>query len=236
MYKCYDKLTAMTILNKLATSLGRRDEIPNQLLAAEIVRSKDRHAVQELIANLSHKDKGIPSDCIKVLYEIGASAPELLAPHYRVFGELLESRNNRLVWGAMTALDTIVSLEPKGIYSLLGRVLKTADAGSVITRDHAVGILIKLAREKQYAAKCFPLLLEQLLTCPNNQLPMYAEQSLVLLGAGAKAREPDARSTTNKGLAPKLIADLEKVLSKRLSNLEKESQQARVAKVLKRLR
>ena len=216
----------MTILNKLATSLGRRDEVPNQLLAAGIVRRKDERAVQELIQNLSHRDKGIQSDCIKVLYEIGESAPLLIAPHYKVFGALLESRNNRLVWGAMTALDAIAALEPKGTYGLLGKVLKATDEGSVITRDHAVGILTKLASNKQYTAKCFPLFLEQLRTCPNNQLPMYAERSLVLLGTNVTAGV----------LSPKMCADLEKVLTNRLSGLEKESQRVRVAKVLKRLR
>ena len=216
----------MTILNKLATSLGRRDEVPNQLLAAEIVRKKDKRAVEELIQNLSHRHKGIQSDCIKVLYEIGESAPQLIAPHYKVFGDLLESRNNRLVWGAMTALDAIASLEPKGIYGLLGKVLKATDEGSVITRDHAVGILTKLTSNKQYTAKCFPLILEQLRTCPNNQLPMYAEKSLALSDTGATAAV----------LSPKLCADLEKVLTNRLSGLEKESQKVRVAKVLKRLR
>jgi hypothetical protein len=211
----------MTILNKLATSLGRRDEVPNQLLAAEIVRTGNKQAVQELVDNLSHKDKGIQSDCIKVLYEIGESAPPLIAPHYKVFGGLLESRNNRLVWGAMTALDTIAAVEPKGVYSLLAKVLKAADGDSVIARDHAVGILVKLAKEKQYTAKCFPLLIEQLLTCPNNQLAMYAEKASSLLDAG---------------LSAKLVADLETVLTKRLPGLEKESQKARVVKVIKRLR
>jgi HEAT repeat protein len=214
----------MTILNKLATSLGRRDEIPNQLLAAEIVRTKDKRAVQELIQNLSHKDKAIQSDCIKVLYEIGASAPRLIAPYYKDFGDLLESRNNRLIWGAMTALDAIAAVEPEGIYGLLARVLKAADEGSVITRDHAVGILIELAREEHYTAKCFPLLLEQLRTCPNNQLAMYAEKSQVLFEKGSSSRV----------LSPKMIAELEKVLVKRLAGLEKASQKARVAKVLKR--
>jgi hypothetical protein len=211
----------MTILDRLATSLGRRDEVPNQLLAAEILRKKNTRAVQELIDNLANKDKGIRSDCIKVLYEIGKSAPEAIAPHYQVFADLLESRDNRLVWGAMIALDTIAAVDPKAIYSLLGKVLKAADEGSVISRDHAVNILITLAGEKQYTAKCFPLLIEQLLTCPNNQLPMYAERSLVLISAG---------------LSSQMTSDFEKVLTKRLPALEKESLKARLTKVLKRLR
>jgi hypothetical protein len=206
----------MTVLNKLASNLGRRDEVPNQVLACEIARSGDKKAVKELVDNLFHKDKNIQSDCIKVLYEIGEQRPELIAGYYRQFGELLDSNNNRLTWGAMTALDAIASQEPKGVYSFLSKILASSEAGSVITRDHAVGILIKLATLKQYAARCFPLLIEQLLTCPNNQLPMYAEMSLVAVTA------------TNR-------AALERVLTNRLPGLEKESQKKRVAKVLKRL-
>ncbi len=129
---------------------------------------------------------------------------------------MLESKSNRLVWGAMIALDAIALQEPKGVYSLLVRIMAAADAGSVITRDHAVGILTKLGTLKPYEAKCLPLLIEQLRTCPTNQLPMYAEMSLAV-------------ATDKNG------KELEKVLSKRLGNLEKDSQRKRLTKVLKRL-
>jgi hypothetical protein len=42
----------MTILHKLASSLKRRDEIPNQLLAEEIVRTNNRSAVKELVEHV----------------------------------------------------------------------------------------------------------------------------------------------------------------------------------------
>jgi len=114
-------------------------------LAHQIVRENDAAAVKELIVNLHHKHKGIQSDCIKVLYEIGAANPDLIAKYYREFGKLLESKHNRLVWGAMMALDTITLREPKGIYGMLSKILKVADtSGSVIARDQAVGILVKL--------------------------------------------------------------------------------------------
>jgi hypothetical protein len=206
----------MSVLNKLATALNRRDEVPNQELAEKIVRANDRAAVKELVENLANKDKRVQSDCIKVLYEIGYRRPALIAPYYREFGKLLDSKTNRLVWGAMTALDSITLQEPKGVYSLLGRILDVADRGSVITRDHAVGILVKLGTLKQHADKCVPLVLEQLLACPNNQLPMYAEMSLPLVNEKNKAA-------------------LQKVLTRRMDGLEKESQKKRVAKVLKRL-
>jgi hypothetical protein len=206
----------MTVLDKLATALNRRDEVPNQELAKDIVLTNDRRAVKDLVENLAHKDKNIQSDCIKVLYEIGEREPALIAPYYREFGKLLDSKNNRLVWGAMTALDSITAQEPKGVYGLLPKILDVADSGSVITRDHAVGILVKLGTLQQYADECMPLLVEQLLTCPNNQFPMYAEMSLALVN--------DKNKTT-----------LQKAMTRRLDGLEKESQKKRVAKVLKQL-
>ena len=141
----------MSVLDKLATTLNRRDEVPNQELALRIVDAGDTSAVKELVVHLGHKDKNIQSDCIKVLYEIGERRPELISKYCKEFGKLLDSKNNRLVWGAMTALDTIATEEPKGVYGLLAGILSIADAGSVITKDHAVGILIKLALVKQYA-------------------------------------------------------------------------------------
>jgi hypothetical protein len=206
----------MTALDKLATALNRRDEVPNQELAKDIVRTNDRRAVKELVENLANKDKNIQSDCIKVLYEIGEREPALIAPYCREFGKLLDSKNNRLVWGAMTALDSITAQEPGRVYGLLAKVLGVAGSGSVITRDHAVGILVKLGTLKQYADECMPLLVEQLLACPNNQFPMYAEMSLALVNDKNKAA-------------------LQKVMTRRLDGLEKESQKKRVSKVLKRL-
>ena len=205
---------SLTVLDQLATALNRRDEVPNQELARRIVDAGDTSAIKELVENLVNKDKNIQSDVIKVLYEIGERRPELIAQYYKEFGKLLESKNNRLVWGAMTALDSIVMKEPKGVYSMLARILAIADGGSVITKDHAVGILVKLASLKQYADSCVPLLLEQLMKSPNNQFPMYAEKSLTVINKNNKKR-------------------FEEVMTNRIEGLEKESQKKRVMKVLK---
>jgi hypothetical protein len=206
----------MSVLTKLATALNRRDEVPNQALAEEIVKKNDRSAVRELVDNLSNRDRSIQSDCIKVLYEIGARNPNLIAEHCSAFGALLDSANNRLVWGAMTALDQIALAASQDVFRLLSRVQTTAKSGSVITRDHAVGILTKLGTLTPYANACFPLLIEQLKNCPNNQLPMYAEMSLAV----AKGKNKSA---------------LHKTISERMDRLEKASQKKRVLKVLKRL-
>ncbi len=207
----------MSILDKLATSLGRRDEVPNQQLARDIAARQDKNAVKELVENLSNKSRDIQNDCIKVLYEIGAVKPKLIAPYLKDFLALLGSKNNRLQWGAMTALGCIVEEKPAEIFAMLGKIIDAADKGSVITRDHCVNILISLTALKQYRDKTFPLLAEQMMTCPTNQFPMYAENALPVIDAGLKE---------------KFI----KVLSGRLGEIEKESGRKRVEKVIRKLK
>ena len=207
----------MSILEKLATALNRRDEVPNQELARKIVSERNADAVQELVDNLNHKNKGIQSDCIKVLYEIGKSDPNLIAKFYKEFGQLLESKNNRLVWGAMTALDTIALKEPKGVNGMLSKILRAVDSsGSVIARDHAVGILVQLGTLKPYKRDCIALLFEQLMSCPNNQFAMYVEMSVPVIDDDDKKR-------------------FQQLMEKRMQKLDKESQKKRIAKVLKKL-
>jgi hypothetical protein len=200
----------------LASSLGRRDEGPNVELAQRIAKTGDKNAVKELVENLSNKNADVQSDCIKVLYEIGGRKPELISGFVRQFLALLGSKNNRLVWGAMTALDSIALEEPAAIVDNLPRITEIADSGSVITRDHAVSILTKLASVRKYEAKAVPLLVEQLESCPGNQLPMYAEGLPPIVNDG------------NRGT-------FIKTLNSRLGGMEKESKRKRVEKVIKQL-
>ncbi len=165
----------MTVIDKLATSLNRRDEIPNQELAKQIANSNDKKAVEELVENLNNKNKDIQNDCIKVIYEIGEVKPKLIAGFSEELIALLDNRNNRLQWGAMTALNTITNEAPKTIYKALGKIIDVANKGSVITNDHCAGILIKLCAVKEYAEDAFSLLNERLKISPTNQLPMYVE-------------------------------------------------------------
>jgi len=206
----------MSILNKLATSLNRRDEVPNQQLAKQIVEKKDTAAVKELIENLNNKSKDIQHDCIKVLYEIGERKPAMIAGYVKEFITLLESKNNRLQWGGMLALDKIALEDPKAIYSVLGKIISAADKGSVITRDGAVSILIKLCTLKQYSSGAFSLLVEQLLNSPTNQLPMYAENAIPIINE-------------------KIKSIFIKTLLSRIEEIEKDTGRKRIEKVIKKI-
>jgi hypothetical protein len=205
----------MSVIPKLATSLNRRDEVPNQELAEEIVRSEDKAAVGELVENLKNKDKGIRYDCIKAIYEVGYRKPYLIADHLPVFLGLLENKDNRLQWGAMTALGCIAREKPAEIFASLGRIVEAAEKGSVITRDHCVKILVSLSELEEYADKSFPLLLEQIMKSPANQFPMYAENALPAITALNKDRFIDA-------------------LTGRIEDIERESGRKRVEKVIKK--
>jgi len=205
----------MNVLDKLATTLGQKDEAPNLALAREIATTADKKAVETLVENLSHKNKNIQSDCIKVLYEIGVVAPGLIADYSDNFLVLLNHKNNRLQWGAMTALHAIASVKPDKVYENLPLILDAADKGSVITKDNAVNILITLAPNPKYAEDAFALLLEQLQKSPPNQLPMYAERVLPVIDDKNKE-------------------DFVRVLRARLSDIEKESTRKRVEKVIKK--
>jgi hypothetical protein len=207
----------MSVMKLLASSQNRRDDNPNQALAVKIIKSKRTDWVKELVDNLDNSDKNIQSDCIKVLYEIGErGAAEMIAPYYIEFGKLLKSRNNRLVWGAMTALDTIMAINPDGIFMVLPQIIETLDEGSVITIDHGVSILARLASIDKYTTKTFPLLLKQLSRCPAKQLPMYAEKSIVALNVSNKKQ-------------------FLRLLEERFSELENSSQKKRIEKVIAKI-
>lgn len=206
----------MSILEKLASSIGRRDTEPNKDLAQQIVAKNDKVAIKELVANLNNKDKNLQSDCIKTLYEVGERKPELIAEYDKEFLELLSNKNNRLVWGAMTALDCIASINPKGIYKNLALILKISDTGSVITKDHAIGILTKVAAVKEYKDNALALLLDQFKTAATNQLPKYAEDAIPVIG-------------------DKYKKDFIKILTSRLDDIDKDTKRNRVEKAIKKL-
>jgi hypothetical protein len=206
----------MSIVNKLATSLNRRDEVPNQELAKQIAKTNNAKAIKELVENLSCKNKDIQSDCIKVIYEIGMLKPKLIAGYITELLALLTHKNNRMQWGGMIALDIITPENPAAIYKALPKIIDAADKGSVITNDHCVGILIKLCAVKKYDADAFALLNERLIKCPTNQLPMYAENALPVI------------NETNK-------AAFIKTLQSRLTDIGKDTKRIRVEKVIKKL-
>jgi len=138
------------IQSLLASSLGRKDELPNIELANMIIEKDDTESLNQLIELISSKNKAFQNDSIKVLYEVGEKKPELLMPFLDNFIAFLDSKNNRLQWGAMTALHFIAKEYPNLIFPHLANLHLKAMEGSVITRDHFIAIIILLIKDKEY--------------------------------------------------------------------------------------
>jgi len=204
----------MPILNRLASALGRRDEAPNQELARDLAAKKDKAGIREIAENLWNKDKNIQADCIKVLYEIGYLEPKLIADYTEDFVRCLKSKNNRLVWGGMTALAEVAKANPDTVFKHLDEIQKAKETGSVITVDNAISALAwtAVANEK-YNESIFRYLLKHLVGCRPKEVPQHADKIL------------PAVNSSNK-------ADFIKVLEKRMEDLS-GSGLSRVKKVIR---
>lgn len=204
------------IAQRLASALGRKDEQPNIDLAIDIANKNDHQAVVALIELIQGKNKDYQNDSIKVLYELGERNPELIADFIPQFITCLSSKNNRLQWGSMAALKSLVNTQEAALYAELENLQEAANKGSVITKDNFIGILVSLMGNPDYHDKAFDYLIKQMESCPTNQLPMYAEMAI---------------SSINQ-LTKTVFID---TLNARLDEIEKESKKKRVLKVIQKL-
>lgn len=177
----------LSVLSRLASSQNRRDEAPNQELARDLAAQKDKAGIREVAENLWNKDKNIQADCIKVLYEVGYVDPALIAGFAEDFIKLLKSKNNRLVWGGMTALAAVAKTNADVVFKNLDAVKKAKEMGSVITVDNAISTLaFTAAKDKNYNQAIFPYLLKHLSTCRPKEVPQHSERTMPAVNAGNK--------------------------------------------------
>jgi hypothetical protein len=207
----------MSVLPKLACMQNRRDEVLNQVLAKELAAKSDRKGIQEIAENLWNKDKNIQNDCIKVLYEVGYSKPDLVDIYVSDFIKLLSSRNNRLVWGGMIALSTVAALRPKEVYAQLDKVIRAIENGSVITIDNGVKVLARVASSREeYSNRIFPYLIEHLERCRPKEVAQHAESILGAVNTknkkafvGVLTKRQAALSSTQASRINKIFRTLE---------------------------
>ena len=203
------------MLNLIASALNRNDEAPNIEIAEKLAKSKDAKGIAEIASGLSMKN-AIANDCIKVLYEIGERNPELIAPHADEFLNLLKSKNNRLVWGAMAALEEISPICAKEIYARIGEVVYAYENGSVITIDHSISVFASLCKANQkYEKTIVPILLAHFEKCRAKEIPQHFERLSVYL--------------TQNNVAP-----FQSIIDSRYDEMT-QSQQSRIKKVIKTL-
>ncbi|MGB8215251.1 MAG: hypothetical protein WCE68_17005 [Anaerolineales bacterium] len=204
----------MSALNKIAFFQNQRDEVPNQELARELAQTRNAADIAEIAEALWNQEMDIQSDCLKVLYELGYLAPELIADYVNDFLNLLKHPNNRMVWGGMIALSTIANLRADEIFPQVAEIIQIMQKGSVITVDNGIKVLALVASQKdEYQQAIFPFLLDHLKTCRPKEVPQHAEKTLPAVTAGNKS-------------------EFIQVLEKRLDGLT-ESQATRVRRTIK---
>lgn len=161
-------------IEKIAYHLGRRDEVPNQELARELATTRNVEGIKEIGSYLSSKNKSEASDCLKVLYEIGYIAPELIVDYKDHFIELLNSKNNRMVWGAMIGLSGVAKVKASEVYEIKDLILDKIETGSVITNVWGVYTLINIANNGYYS-ELKPVLFELQRKCRDVDFAKRAE-------------------------------------------------------------
>ena len=202
----------MSVLNRIAYFQNRRDEAPNQELARELAETKNKQGIREMAENLGHEDPNVQSDCLKVLYEIGYLAPELIADYVDEFLKLLKSKNNRMVWGSMIALATIAERKPQEIWKHVDDVTSAIDHGTVITVVWGLKTLARVAStHKRYRDKLFPILIQHLKTCIPRDVPTHAESILCAVDDRHKNEFLSVLESRRTEMTPSQVARLKKI-------------------------
>ena len=100
----------MSVLNRLASSLGRRDEVPNQELARDLAVKKDKKGIQEIAANLWNKDKSIQADCRpkEVPQHAERSLPAVNSSNKKDFIKVLEKRMEDLSGSGLARVKKVI--------------------------------------------------------------------------------------------------------------------------------
>jgi HEAT repeat protein len=165
---------------RLAASQGVRGTQPDIELGQALAKRKDAASVAGLVGLLD--DRKASSSALKALFECGYLAPVLLVPHAAAFFDLLQSKNNRLVWGGAIALSCVAEADGAAIWPRRKELMAIFGRGSVITRDAVVRALARTAasspsREREIA----PWLLRALQDVRPVNLPRWAEDILPVL-------------------------------------------------------
>ncbi len=170
------------MIEKIAFYSGERSEEPNIRLAEKLVESRDCEGIAEIVDGLEDENPSIAGDCIKVLYEIAYRDPALVADRAETFVRCLNSRNNRLVWGAAIALSRIAGLRGDYLFSVFDTIHAAYRKGSVITVDHCISIFAGIAKsDPRFMERIFPIIIDHLENCRVKEIPQHAERAFVCI-------------------------------------------------------
>lgn len=124
--------------------------------------------------DLKQPNFGTKIKAVKDLEKVATENPELIVQHYDTLFQLLADSNYKVKWGTTQLIYLTTHLAPEKVFKHLGLLGTIADGPSVIARDNYVKILGILSEIKKYRQTTVPLLLDEVIKSPVNQLPNYA--------------------------------------------------------------
>jgi len=164
----------MSIINKLSSRIGKREEGPNIEVAKLCVQNPSY--LDEIRDNLHSKDKKLQGDCAEVFTEVAKIKPDLAAKYIDDLLSMLDTKNNRALWESLASISLIAHLKANRIYPYREKFIHLAKTGSVIVVDGAVSTLGKVAAQSdEYNKEIFPKLLKILKGVIPRDIPRIAE-------------------------------------------------------------
>jgi hypothetical protein len=206
----------MDAIGRIAFHRGIRNEVPNQELARDLALSGDREGIRQIAEGLGDRNRSIASDCVKVLYEVGYIAPELVAEYGPAFVELLGSKVNRMVWGGMIALSTIAERESALVWKHRRAIMETIERGSVITEVSGLKALTRMAAaNRRYRKEIEPFLLNYLSEGRPVDLPTRIEEYERIMDGDFPRKVLEALEANAGAFKRAQVARINRVLKRR---------------------
>ena len=166
----------------LSTFQDTTDQLPNIELAAKLVKRRDIETIEEIADNLNSRFQSIAGDCIKVMYEIGKTEPELIARYFDKFILLLSSKNNRMVWGAMYAIAQTAPYRIEKANENFEAIEAAYNTGNAITIDSSVEVFAHIASaDVSNSHKAYELLINHLKHYRAKDIPQQCEKIFICI-------------------------------------------------------
>ena len=200
------------LLARLAISVGRRDEMPNLELAADIVFADDTDAVSALIGVIERHDDHHAPDAARVVCEVGNRAPDLLLAHADRLVEMIDVSQKDMLPFTMLALSPVASRHAEALWpsrDLFWQCLADLQTPADVAQAGAVKLLAALcAAGPDYARTLAGGLVDLLGKCMPKDVAFFAESVLPALGAAHSHRAKPVLDRRLKELTPAEVARL----------------------------
>ena len=142
----------MSILDRLASSLGERRQDANCAVAEECVA--DPELLAEIADGLRSPNPRLAGDCAEVMTKVAEVSPQLVAPFAAQLAEMLAHKNGRVRWESMHAFALVSGLVPDRVGERLEWLCDLIRGDkSVIVRDYAIDAVAGYGGTSPEAAK-----------------------------------------------------------------------------------